>query len=112
LGFGSFAQFNATGGSNVSKAYWVVCYREINDPAKLAAYGKLAGPAVEAAGGHFLARANAVHAYEAGQRERTVIVEFESVEKATACHDSASYQAALKALDGGAIRDMRIVPGV
>lgn len=94
------------------KAYWVACYREINDLAKLAAYGKLATPAIEAAGGHFLARANAVHAYEAGQLERTVIIEFESVEKAAACHDSAAYQAALEALDGGAIRDLRIVPGV
>jgi uncharacterized protein (DUF1330 family) len=94
------------------KAYWVACYREITDPAKLAAYGKLAAPAIEAAGGHFLARANAGHAYEAGQLERTVVIEFESVEQAAACHDSAAYQAALKALDGGAIRDVRIVPGL
>ena len=94
------------------KAYWVACYREITDPAKLAAYGKLAGPAIEAAGGRFLARANAAHAYEAGQLARTVIIEFDSVEKAAACHDGPAYQAALKALDGGAIRDIRIVPGV
>ena len=94
------------------KAYWVACYRQITDPAKLAEYGKQAGPAIEAAGGHFLARTNAVHAYEAGQLERTVIIEFESVEKAAACHDSAAYQAALKALDGGAIRDLRIVPAM
>jgi uncharacterized protein (DUF1330 family) len=96
----------------VQKGYWVACYRQITDPAKLAAYGKLAGPAIEAAGGRFLARGVAVQAYEAGQLERTVIIEFESVEKAAACHDSAGYQAALKALDGGAIRDIRIVPGI
>ena len=93
------------------KAYWVACYREITDPTKLSAYGKLASPAIAAGGGHFLARATAANAYEAGQLERTVVIEFESVEKAAACHDSAAYQAALKALDGGAIRDVRIVPG-
>ena len=94
------------------KAYWIACYREITDPAKLTAYAKLAGPAIDAAGGHFLARGNAAHAFEAGQLERTVVIEFESVEKAAACHESAAYQAALKALHGGAIRDLRIVPGV
>ena len=25
------------------KAYWITCYREIKDPAKVAAYAKLAG---------------------------------------------------------------------
>ena len=95
----------------MAKAYWVVCYREIKDPAKLAAYGKLAGPAVEAGGGRLLARAAAVKAYEAGQLERTVLIEFDSVEHAMAVHDSPAYQAALQALEGGVVRDMRIVPG-
>ena len=94
------------------KAYWITCYREIRDPGKLAAYAKLAGPAIEAAGGRFLARATAARVYEAGQLERTVIIEFESVEHAISAHDSAAYQAAVAALDGGALRDMRIVPGV
>ena len=94
------------------KAYLISCYHEILDPAKLAAYAKLALPAVEAGGGRFLARGPAAHAYEAGRLERTVIIEFDSVESAVATHVSAAYQLALKALDGGAIRDMRIVPGV
>ena len=96
----------------MAKAYWISCYREVLDPAKLAAYAKLALPAIEAGGGRFLTRAPAAKAYEAGLLERTIIIEFESVEKAVATHDSPAYQLALKALDGGAIRDMRIVPGV
>lgn len=96
----------------MAKAYWVVCYREIKDPAKLAAYAKLAGPAIEAAGGRTLVRGTAVKAYESGQLERTVVIEFNSVEDAIAMHESAAYQAALKALDGGAVRDMRVVAGV
>jgi len=95
----------------MAKAYWICCYRKITDPAKLAAYAQLAGPAIEAGGGRILARATAVEAYEDGKTERTVLIEFDSVEQAIAVHDNAAYQAALAALDGSAVRDLRIVPG-
>ena len=58
----------------MAKAYWISCYRKITDPAKLAAYAKLAGPAIEAGGGRFLARATAAKAYEDGKTERTVLI--------------------------------------
>ena len=93
-------------------AYWIGCYREIKDPAKLAAYSKLAVPAIEAGGGRIVARAVAAQVYEAGLKERTTIIEFPSVEQAIATHDSPAYQAALEVLDGGAVRDLRIVPGI
>jgi uncharacterized protein (DUF1330 family) len=96
----------------MAKAYWITFYREVSDPAKLAAYAKLAGPCIEAGGGRFLARAKAIQAYEAGQLERVVVIAFDSVEQAVAVHDSPGYQEALAALEGGAVRDMRIVPGV
>jgi uncharacterized protein (DUF1330 family) len=96
----------------MAKAYWIVCYRKITDTAKLAAYAKLALPAIESGGGRFLARAVAAKAYEAGQLERTVLIEFDSVEQAIAVHESPDYQAALAALGSGAVRDMRIVGGV
>lgn len=94
------------------KAYWISCYREVSDPGRLAAYAKLAGPAIEGGGGRFLARSSAARAYEDGRMDRTVIIEFDSVEQAVAVHDSPAYQQALAALDGGAVRDMRIVPGL
>lgn len=94
------------------KAYWISCYRQVNDADKLAAYAKLAGPAIEAGGGRFLARSVAARAYEDGRVDRTVIIEFDSVEQAVAVHDSPAYQQALKALGDGVVRDMRIVPGV
>jgi uncharacterized protein (DUF1330 family) len=96
----------------MAKGYFISCYRQLTDPAKLAAYGKLAVPAIEAAGGRFLARGVAVKAYESGQLERIVVIEFDSVEHAIAMHDSPAYQAALKVLEGGAVRDVRIVAGV
>jgi uncharacterized protein (DUF1330 family) len=47
--------------------------------------------------------------YEAGVSQRTVLIEFDSVEQAIAAHDSPAYQAALRALGNGADRDVRIV---
>jgi len=96
----------------MAKAYFITCYRQISDPAKLAAYAKLAAPAIEAGGGRFLARGVAAKAYESGQLERTVVIEFDSVEQAVAMHDGAAYQQALAALAGGAVRDVRIISGV
>jgi uncharacterized protein (DUF1330 family) len=92
-------------------AYWIAVYQEISDESRLAAYAELAGPALRAAGGTFLARGLPEETYEAGQVTRTVVIEFPSVEAARAAHDSAAYQEALVALDGGAVRDLRIVPG-
>ena len=96
----------------MAKGYWIAFYRSIKDPDALAAYAKLAGPAITAAGGKFLARGTAAHAYEQGVKERTVVIEFASVAAAKACHDSPAYQEALKALGHGAERDFRLIDGV
>ena len=93
------------------KAYWVTTYRAIKDAEKVAAYAKLAGPALTAAGGRFIVRGDPSVVYELGMMQRTVVLEFDSVEQAAAAHDSPAYQAALTALDDGADRDMRIVGG-
>jgi uncharacterized protein (DUF1330 family) len=96
----------------MAKAYWVVFYHSIKNPDALAAYAKLAGPAVQAAGGRFLARGKPAKVYEQGINERTVLVEFDSVKQAVAAHDSPAYQEALKALGDTVKRDMRIVEGL
>ena len=94
------------------KAYWVSAYRAVKDPDKLAAYAMLAGPAITAAGGRFLARGEPAKVYERGLKQRIVLIEFNSVEQAVAAHDSPAYQAALAALGDGAEREIRIVEGV
>jgi uncharacterized protein (DUF1330 family) len=96
----------------MAKAYWVATYFSVSDPNALAEYAKLAGPALASHGARFLARGTAAKAYEKGLLQRTVIAEFDSVEKAAAAHDSDGYQAALKALGNGASRDLRIVEGL
>ncbi|AMJ59475.1 DUF1330 domain-containing protein [Bosea sp. PAMC 26642] len=93
----------------MAKAYWVATYRSVDNPDALAAYAKLSGPAIVAGGGRILVRGVPAHVYEDGLMQRTVVIEFDSVEQAMAAHDSAAYKEALVALAGGAERDIRIV---
>lgn len=96
----------------MAKAYWVTTYRSVSNPDALAAYAKLASPAIAAAGGKFIARGNPAKVYESGVNQRVVISEFPNVAAAIAAHDSAEYQAALKELGNGAEREIRIVEGL
>jgi len=96
----------------MAKAYWVVTYRSINNTGAWEAYAKMAVPAIEGAGGRFIARGMPVKVYEAGMQQRVVLIEFENIAKATAAHDTPEYQAALKALGNGVEREIRIVEGV
>ena len=93
-------------------AYWLATYADVSDPDKVTAYAALAGPAIAAAGGTFLARGVPEQVYELGQETRTVLIQFDSVDAARAAHDSPAYAEALAALGDGARRDIRLVPGV
>src|SRR5947209_17591096 len=96
----------------MSKGYWISFYRSISDEDAFQAYAKIAGPAIAAGGGRFLARDDRPRAYEAGVAQRVVLIEFDSVAQAVAARESAAYQAALKLLGNAVDRDLRIVEGV
>ena len=97
----------------MAKAYMVVTYRSIKNPEALAAYARIAGPAVQAQGGRFLVRGVPVKTYEAGMMERTVVVEFPDVQALTAAYEGPEYKRALAVLGkDAAVRDMRVVEGV
>jgi len=95
----------------MAKAYWISAYRSVGNPEALAAYARLAGPALLKAGGRFLARGLPAQVYESGLSQRTVLVEFDSVAQAIAAHDGPEYQEALRVLGDAADRDLRIVEG-
>jgi uncharacterized protein (DUF1330 family) len=95
----------------MAKGYWISFYRSVSNATALGEYAKLARPAIEAGGGRILSRAVAVQAYEAGVKERSVVIEFESVEKAIATYESPEYQAAKKLLEGAVERDVRFLEG-
>jgi uncharacterized protein (DUF1330 family) len=96
----------------MTKGYWVSVYRTTSDPERLAAYDKLAGPAVRAAGGRLLSRGGRVVAHEAGDTQRVILIEFDSFEQAVAARESDAYQEALVALSNGVERDFRIIEGI
>jgi len=94
------------------KAYWISAYQEVRNPDALAAYAKLAGPALTAAGGRFVVRGMPAAVKEAGLMQRTVVVEFDSLQAALAAYDSPGYREALAALGTDAVvREIRIVEG-
>ena len=64
------------------KAYWITTYREIKDPAKVAAYAKLAPVPLAPYGVRYLCRGVPDATFEAGLKERLVVSEFPSLEKA------------------------------
>jgi uncharacterized protein (DUF1330 family) len=96
----------------MARAYWIATYRSIKNPDALAAYAKDAGPALQAAGGRFVARGMPAKTFELGVMQRVVLIEFDSVEQATAAYNSPAYQAAHKKLEGAVERDIRIVEAV
>ena len=96
----------------MAKAYWVVAYRSISDPAALAAYAKISLPAIEAGGGKILARGIPAKTFENGMNERIVVVEFPSAASAIAAYESDAYKAALRVLGNAAERDIRLVEAV
>jgi uncharacterized protein (DUF1330 family) len=96
----------------MAKAYWIVFYREVRRPDALAAYAKLAGPAIEAAGGRAMARGMPADVREAGLLQRTVLIEFDSLEKARAAYESPAYRAALAVLGDAVDRDIRFIEGM
>jgi len=93
----------------MAKASWIAAYRSVRDPKALAAYAELAGPAIRAAGGRNLVRGMPARTLEAGLNQRTVVIEFDSVESAIAAYNSPAYQAAHKLLGDTVERDIRIV---
>lgn len=96
----------------MAKGYWIVLYRSVSNAAALADYAKLSGPAIQAGGGRFLARGAPARTFEAGLNQRTVVIEFDSVEAAISTYESPAYQAALKVLGNAAERDVRFLAGL
>ena len=94
------------------KAYWVSAYRAVKDADKLAAYAKLAGPALTAGGGRFLARGEPAKVYEHGLKQRTVLIEFPTMRAAFDWYRGDEYTEARKLRAGAARARMYVVAGI
>ncbi len=96
----------------MAKAYWMAFYKSVKNPDQFAAYAKVAPAAIQASGGKFLVRGAPAKIYEHGINQRVVMIEFDSLEKALAAHDTPAYQEALRVLGDAVERDLRIVEGI
>ncbi len=96
----------------MAKVYTAVLYRSISDEAARAAYTELAGPAIARAGGRVIARGMPLAIFEQGLNERSLIIEWDSLEQATAVYEAEDYKAAMAKLGSTAERDIRILEAV
>lgn len=89
-------------------ALWIA-HVEVTDAEAYGRYAALAGPAIAAHGGRFLARAGHYVTLEGVERKRHVVAHFPSVAAAEGCYRSDAYQAAMAHARGAANRDLVIV---
>jgi uncharacterized protein (DUF1330 family) len=89
-------------------ALWIA-HVEVTDPDAYGKYAALAGPAIAAHGGVFLARAGRYVQLEGRDRARNVVARFPSLDAGVACYHSAQYQAALDHARGASVRDLLVV---
>lgn len=96
----------------MGKVYSVILYRSISDDAARAAYSELAGPAIAALGGRVIARGMPLAVEEQGLNQRSLIIEWDSLEQAVGLYDDPAYRLALDKLGSSAERDIRILEAV
>jgi uncharacterized protein (DUF1330 family) len=90
---------------------YVIARVDIKDPEAYAKYATAATEAIRAHGGKPLARGGRFEALEGSARQRNVVIEFESYDKACAYYHSAEYQAAKAMREGAAEMEMVVVEG-
>jgi len=92
-------------------AYWITrCH--VTDPDEYNKYLDLAGPAIKKFGGKFLVRGGKQLEQEGQGFERTVLVEFSSLDQARKCYESNEYAEALSYSNRSSNRLVVIVEGL
>lgn len=96
----------------MKKGYWLVAYRSVADDTTMKNYAALAQAALGLFGARLLvSRRSEVTAVEAGLKQMTVVVEFDSYASALAAYESEDYKKALAVLGPEVERDFRIAEG-
>ena len=92
-------------------AYWITrCH--VIDPDVYSKYLELAGPAIKKFGGKFLVRGGKQQEKEGEGFERTVLVEFSSLDLARQCYESSDYAEALSYSNQSSNRLVVLVEGI
>jgi uncharacterized protein (DUF1330 family) len=101
------------GGTNAVTAYWVA-RAKINDSVEYKRYADQVPAIIEKFGGRILARGGRFEVLEGTDKfHRFVVIEFPSIEAATACHESPEYvRAAQFRRNGVGENELVIVEGL
>ena len=89
-------------------ALWIANVK-VTDEESYMKYAALAGPAIKAHGGYFIARAGRYVQLEGNDRPRNVVAKFPTVEDAEKCYNSNAYQEALNHARGASERDLIVI---
>ena len=89
-------------------ALWIA-HVTVTDDEAYGKYAAIAGEAIAAHGGKFLARGGRYVSLEGKARPRNVVARFPSMDDAVACYNSARYQEALSYARGASERELMIV---
>ncbi|MDJ0820687.1 MAG: DUF1330 domain-containing protein [Paracoccaceae bacterium] len=89
-------------------ALWIA-HVTVTDAEAYGRYAELAGPAIAAHGGTFLARGGRYVQLEGQERPRNVVARFPSVEAAVECYNSDAYQQALSHARDASERELMVV---
>lgn len=93
------------------KAYWIA-HVTVTDPEQYKLYAEAAPEAFRKYNARILARGGRAEQLEGEGHPRNVVIEFDSMEDALACYNSAEYQAARAKREGAGLASMVIVEGV
>jgi uncharacterized protein (DUF1330 family) len=94
-------------------AAYIIAYVDVVDPQEYEEYRRLVAPTIELFGGRYVVRAGRYEVLEGDiDPKRVVIIEFPSMERAKAWHDSAEYAPALAIRHRAATSRLVLVEGV
>ncbi|MGR3662600.1 MAG: DUF1330 domain-containing protein [Paracoccaceae bacterium] len=89
-------------------ALWIANVK-VTDEETYMKYAAIAGEAIAAHGGEFIARAGRYVQLEGNDRSRNVVARFPTVEDAVACYNSERYQEAVQLAKISSERDLIVV---
>jgi uncharacterized protein (DUF1330 family) len=95
----------------MAKGYWIARV-DIKDADAYKKYVEASGEAFAKYGARFLVRGGRAEAVEGQGRARNVVIEFDSLEQALACHASPEYRRAAAFRQAAAEAEVVLVEGV
>ena len=94
----------------MTRGYWIG-HISITDPEKYEEYKLANAIAFSKYGGRIIVRGGKFKCVAGEARERHVVIEFDSYEKALECHDSPEYKAASELRDTYSENDIIVIEG-